>query len=188
MNIGIYGGSFNPIHNGHIRLAEALLTQLDEVWFLVSPRNPLKQQSELADDRRRYDMVRMALRRKPRLVASDFEFALPRPSYTWNTLQALERAYPDDTFTLIIGGDNWELFDRWYRHEDILKRYHIIIYPRSGFPSKDTPLPSGVSLIDAPLLPISSTEIRQKLKLHQSVDEWVPKDVIRYIREHELYQ
>ena len=109
---GLFGGSFNPIHRGHIHLARQLLRRahLDEVWFLVSPQNPLKQDMRLAPEEQRLEMVRIALRRFKRLSASDFEFPLPRPSYTWNTLQALSREYPDREFTLLIGGDNWERF------------------------------------------------------------------------------
>ena len=134
MNIGLFGGSFNPIHNGHVRLAKSLLQEaaLDEVWFLVSPQNPFKQDQQLLDDDKRLQLVRLALKEEPQLMASDFEFHLPKPSYTWNTLQALEQEYPERKFTLLIGGDNWEAFDKWYRYEDILKRYPIIVYPREG--------------------------------------------------------
>ena len=113
-SIGIFGGSFNPIHKGHVALARQLLrrAQLDEVWFLVSPQNPLKPQSLLLDDNMRLEMARLALKDEPHLVASDYEFHLPRPSYTWNTLQHLSQDYPQHRFTLIIGADNWQLFSR----------------------------------------------------------------------------
>ena len=119
---GIYGGSFNPIHNGHIAIARKMteLAGLDEVWLVVSPQNPLKERGDLLDDRLRLKMTRMALAPYPKLKASDFEFALPRPSYMWNTLQALSAAHPDREFTLLIGADNWEVFSRWYHHEDII--------------------------------------------------------------------
>ena len=112
---GIYGGSFNPIHNGHIAIARKMteLAGLDEVWLVVSPQNPLKERGDLLDDRLRLEMTRMALAPYPKLKASDFEFALPRPSYMWNTLQALSAAHPDREFTLLIGADNWEVFSRW---------------------------------------------------------------------------
>ena len=121
MNIGLFGGSFNPIHNGHVRLAKSLLQEaaLDEVWFLVSPQNPFKQDQQLLDDDKRLQLVRLALKEEPQLMASDFEFHLPKPSYTWNTLQALEQEYPERKFTLLIGGDNWEAFDKWYCYETI---------------------------------------------------------------------
>ena len=119
---GIYGGSFNPIHNGHIAIARKMteLAGLDEVWLVVSPQNPLKERGDLLDDRLRLEMTRMALAPYPKLKASDFEFALPRPSYMWNTLQALSAAHPDREFTLLIGADNWEVFSRWYHYEDII--------------------------------------------------------------------
>mgnify|MGYP003547974148 FL=1 len=112
---GIYGGSFNPVHNGHIALAHELrqLAGLDEIWFVVSPQNPLKTQASLLNDRKRLDMTRRALEPYPELVASNYEFALPRPSYMWHTLQSLSARYPDREFTLIIGADNWACFDRW---------------------------------------------------------------------------
>jgi len=129
---GIFGGSFNPIHNGHIALARQLLTTagLDEIWFMVTPQNPLKQAGNLLDDDVRLQLVRQALDGEPQLKASDFEFHLPRPSYTWNTLCALSRDYPDRQFVLIIGGDNWKLFPLWYRSADILANYTVVVYPR----------------------------------------------------------
>ena len=132
MNIGLFGGSFNPIHNGHVWLAKALLreTGLDEVWFMVSPKNPLKQNRQLLDDNQRFRLVQLALKDEPRLRPCDYEFHLPKPSYTWNTLQALKKDFPMHRFTLLIGGDNWQLFDQWYRYEDLLKEYPIVVYPR----------------------------------------------------------
>ena len=146
---GIFGGSFNPIHNGHIALAKTLLnvTGLDEIWFMVSPQNPLKQQAGLLDDTTRLEMARTALTGEPQLAACDYEFYLTRPSYTWSTLQHLSHDYPDRRFTLIIGADNWKMFGRWYRHEDILRHHDVVIYPRHGSivdqVEKFCPLPKG---------------------------------------------
>lgn len=122
---GIFGGSFNPIHNGHISLARQLRekAELDEVWLMVSPQNPLKQQADLLDDSLRMEMARRALEGVEGVIASDYEMYLPRPSYTWNTLQALSRDYPDREFVLLMGGDNLALFHRWYHYEDILRNY-----------------------------------------------------------------
>lgn len=162
MNIGLFGGSFNPIHNGHVRLAKSLLQEaaLDEVWFLVSPQNPFKQDQQLLDDDKRLQLVRLALKEEPQLMASDFEFHLPKPSYTWNTLQALEQEYPERKFTLLIGGDNWEAFDKWYRYEDILKRYPIIVYPREGSKVSGVKFQgSDIQIVETPLINISSTQI-----------------------------
>lgn len=163
---GIFGGSFNPIHIGHLALANYLCeySDLDEIWFLVSPHNPLKEQSDLWDDNLRLELVKLAVADYPRFHASDFEFHLPRPSYTVNTLDALQAACPEREFTLIIGADNWAIFPRWYKAIEILTRHRVIIYPRPGYSIDCEGLPSSVQVVDTPLLEISSTFIRQALK------------------------
>ena len=130
--IGIFGGSFNPIHLGHTALAAYICEQglVEEVWLMVSPQNPLKRDLTLLDENERLTMARLAVASYPMLQVSDFEFTLPRPSYTFHTLQALRAAYPDYEFTLIIGEDNWQNFHRWYRGEDIARETSIIVYPR----------------------------------------------------------
>ena len=131
--VGIFGGSYNPIHIGHLALANYLCEfgDLDEVWFMVSPQNPFKaHSSDLWDDNLRLELVRLAVEDYPKLQASDFEFHLPRPSYTIHTLDALQEAYPDHEFSLIIGEDNWQCFGRWYRGEEIARETPIIVYPR----------------------------------------------------------
>ena len=132
MQIGIYGGSFNPVHFGHVGLAKwvAEHTDLDEVWMMVSPNNPLKDSRELADEQVRLAGVRKAIEGIPHVVASDFEFHLPRPSYTANTLRALVAAYPQHTFSLIIGEDNLRILPRWREWEYIVANYRIFVYPR----------------------------------------------------------
>lgn len=178
---GIFGGSFNPIHMGHIGLARDILrlTHLHEVWFLVSPLNPFKQQAgDLIADRLRFDMVCRALATEPDLVASDYEFGLPRPSYTWQTLAHLREDYPDRLFTLIIGADNWLAFDRWAHPDDILRHHHIIVYPREGYPIDRASLPPRVTLVDTGLYPVSSTAVRRRVALGQSVDGLVPPAII----------
>lgn len=191
MNIGLFGGSFNPIHNGHVRLAKSLLQKaaLDEVWFLVSPQNPFKQDQQLLDDDKRLQLVRLALKEEPQLMASDFEFHLPKPSYTWNTLQELEREYPERKFTLLIGGDNWEAFDKWYRYEDILKRYPIIVYPREGSKVPGVKFQgSEIQIVETPLINISSTQIRQRLHEGKSVRGLVNTEVAMVIEQEHLYR
>ena len=175
MRIGLFGGSFNPIHYGHIRLARQLLAlaALDEVWFVVSPQNPLKQQTDLLDDDLRLQMVEMALQREKGLRASDIEFRLPRPSYTWNTLEALTNDYPERQFVLMIGGDNWAIFDKWYRADDIKQKFEIIVYTRT---------PGDPGFID-----ISSTAIRQRIRQGKDISRMVPKTVADYIKENGLY-
>ncbi|MBQ9215217.1 MAG: nicotinate-nucleotide adenylyltransferase [Prevotella sp.] len=178
---GIFGGSFNPIHNGHISLARQLKEKagLDEVWLMVSPQNPLKQNEDLLDDEKRLEMVRLALEGEEGLIASDYEMHLPKPSYTWNTLQALSKDYPEREFVLLIGGDNWALFDKWYHAEDIKQNYRIVVYPRKGAEEGI----EGVRLID-----ISSTDIRQRIKEGRGIRRLVPKAVADYIRKEGLYE
>ena len=172
---GIFGGSFNPIHNGHISLARQLKEKagLDEVWLMVSPLNPLKQGTELLDDEARLEMARRALKNEEGIIASDYEMHLPKPSYTWNTLQALSKDYPDREFVLMIGGDNWDHFDRWYRAEDIKTNYEIVVYTRT---------PGDPGFID-----ISSTEIRQRIREGKSIRKLVPRTVEAMIKKSGYY-
>ena len=191
MNIGLFGGSFNPIHNGHIRLARALLQEagLDEVWFMVSPQNPFKQNQQLLDDDKRFRLVQIALKDEPHLKACDFEFNLSKPSYTWNTLQALQETYPEDQFTLLIGGDNWAAFDKWYRYEDILQRYPIVVYPREGseVTGFEFQVPK-IKIVKTPLINISSTQIRQRIQAGKSVRGLVPTGVAMVLEQEHLYR
>ena len=160
---GIYGGSFNPIHIGHVCLAKALADSglVDEMWLLVSPQNPFKVDEHLLDDEKRLHLARLAVTDVPGVEVCDREFYLPRPSYMYNTLRALSREHPDREFVLVIGADNWERFSNWYRSQDILSAYRVIIYPRPGFDCQD--VPQGVTIADTPLLDISSTEIRYRI-------------------------
>lgn len=165
---GLFGGSFNPVHIGHLALANYLCEYggLDEVWFLVSPRNPLKQETDLWDDALRLELVRIATADYPRFRASDVEFHLPRPSYTIHALRTLQAEYPNREFSLIIGADNWGLFPRWHQADEILSRHKVVIYPRHGCPlPPTTDLPTGVYVAtEAPLMEISSTFIRRALR------------------------
>jgi nicotinate-nucleotide adenylyltransferase len=190
---GIYGGSFNPIHKGHIALARQMLDKglMDEVWFVVSPQNPLKQSNpDLLADEKRLEMARLALKNEPGMVAQDFEFHLPKPSYTWNTLQAMSAQYPDRQFILIIGADNWNLFPRWYHHQDILDHYSLVIYPREGTDIDASMLPENVKLLNAQLYKVSSTQIRQRIKEGKSVRNLIPKAILskalEYYKPHNL--
>lgn len=174
MKIGIYGGSFNPIHFGHIGLAEWVVenTDLDEVWLMVSPNNPLKDKNILANEQDRLIKAKEAIGEngirkttsEKRIVVSDFEFALPRPTYTANTLRALHEAYPENEFSLIIGEDNVAIFDKWREYQYILDHYRVLVYPRHN--CDPYPLPSAKDLRilhGAPYFDISSTEIRKGL-------------------------
>ena len=168
MKIGIYGGSFNPVHFGHVGLAQWVIgnTDLDELWLMVSPNNPLKPADGLAPEQERLSAVREAVKGISGLKASDFEFALPRPSYTADTLRALQAAYPQHEFTLVIGEDNIAIFTRWREYDYILANYRIFVYPRRGTMAFDASAVSNaksvVFLSSAPYFDVSSTEIRAK--------------------------
>ena len=178
--VGLFGGSFNPPHLGHIGLARTILEQqlVDEVWLMVSPQNPLNEQGELLDEFQRFELCQTAVEGEANILASNFEFALPRPSYTYATLEALEAAFPDHLFSLIIGGDNWAVFPKWAHWVEILANHEIIVYPRSGAPIDAATLPPTVHLVEAPLFPYSSTEIRQRLAEDQDVSEMLPAPII----------
>ncbi len=176
--VGIFGGSFNPIHTGHIALAKSLCEQahLDEIWFMVSPMNPFKKAAtDLLSDNLRLEMVQLALKDEPQLKACDYEFHLPKPSYTWHTLQAMSQDYPNIDFTLLIGGDNWAAFDKWYHYQDILAHYPIVVYPRQG--AKIGNVPEHVTIVTTPLLNISSTEIRNHIRDGKSIHGMVPQEI-----------
>ena len=173
MKIGIYGGSFNPVHFGHVGLAKWVIehTDLDELWLLVSPNNPLKPAGILAPENERLKAVREAIKDIPCLKASDFEFSLPRPSYTANTLRALQKAYPEHEFTLVIGEDNLAIFTQWREWEYILENFRIFVYPRksaisnqkSAISNQQSAIknaPNIIFLTSAPFFNISSTELR----------------------------
>lgn len=185
ISTGIFGGSFNPVHNGHIAIAKALLDGygLDEIWLVVSPQNPMKRQADLLDDATRLGIVRRAVAGEPRLHASGYEMVLPRPSYMWNTLSRMAADMPERSFTLLIGADNWQVFDRWYHHEDIMRNHRIVVYPRRGSEVDARSLPAGVTLADVPLLDISSTEIRRRVRSGEPVDGLVPDCVKETIIE-----
>jgi nicotinate-nucleotide adenylyltransferase len=188
--IGIYGGSFNPIHNGHIALARQFITAmaLDEVWFVVSPQNPFKVGEKLLDDDTRLAMVQQALVGEPQMRAADVEFHLPRPSYMWNTLEKLSEDNPDCEFVLLIGGDNWSSFSRWYKCDELLEHYRIAVYPREGDVIDEASLPANVSLLHAELLNISSTAIRKRLAKGMPVDDLIPPAALQMIMAEKLYQ
>lgn len=186
--VALFGGSFDPIHNGHLALADEVLSRglADEVWFMVTPQNPHKQGSALSDEQLRLQMVQLAIEGKCGVVASDFEFALPRPSYTLNTLNALDEAFPGKEFSLLIGADNWAKFDRWYKGDEILSRYGVIVYPRD---SECRPqLPAGVLWLPAKLYDVSSTMVRAAVAAGEDVAHLVPPAVAQFIKENGMYE
>lgn len=201
MKIGIFGGTYNPVHLGHTALANYIcnLGLVDEVWLMVSPQNPFKQDHQLLDEAVRYRLVTLAVRDFPRLRASDFEFRLPRPSYTYVTLHELAIAYPDDTFSLIIGADNWAKFPAWRNSADILAHYPVIVYPREmvsgerlvisdGDSDGDATNANPIFLPSAPLYPISSTAIRCALAAGDDVSPWLDPAVHDEIIRQGLYR
>jgi len=207
MRIGIYGGSFNPIHQGHISLARDICQAglIHQVWLMVSPLNPLKQdqQSDLLHHSLRVRMAELALAEEPQLFASDFETHLPIPSYTINTLHALREAYPQHEFVLIVGEDNWERFHHWYHADEIRRDYDIIVYGRkSNTPADNAPTQEAKVQVyphgkrkrtlrrKFKLYPISSTDIRQALKENNMAlaSAWLHPAVLQFIQEHQLYR
>ena len=184
----IFGGSFDPIHNGHIALARAVRDRglADDVWFLITPLNPHKQGKQLTDENLRLQMAQLALAGEEALTASDFEFSLPRPTYTINTLDALEKACPGREFLLLMGADNWYKIDKWYKSEEILARFGIIVYPRDG--EEVPPLPPQARWLDSALYDISSTEIRNAVATGADMSQWLHPDVQALINQENLYK
>ena len=188
MKIGIFSGSFNPIHLGHTRLAAFIRQQagLDEVWLMVSPNNPLKVASELMDEKLRYHLAQLATAELEGIRPSDFEFHLPKPSYTIHTLEQLTAAYPQHQFSLIIGSDNMAIFHKWKDWQRILALYPIIVYPREGddLAALKQLYPMMHVIEGAPLLNISATEIRAHLQDDTLLREWLHPDVATCLRMH----
>ncbi|WP_459187514.1 nicotinate (nicotinamide) nucleotide adenylyltransferase [Parabacteroides sp. APC149_11_2_Y6] len=179
LKTGIYSGSFNPIHIGHLALANWLCEfgGMDEIWFLVTPHNPLKKRDELMDDNLRYQMVKAAVGDYSKFKASDFEFNLPKPTYTITTLRSLQQAYPDRDFHLIIGADNWASIEQWKDYQALLSEFPILIYPRKGFDIRILEHYSHIRQVDAPLIEISSTFIRQALNTGKDVRFFIPEAI-----------
>lgn len=190
-NIGVMGGSFNPVHIGHLLLAD-YLTQfagLDEVWLMLSPLNPIKASpEELIDDRSRLQMLRIACRHTPAVKPCDVELTMPRPSYSIDSLSRLAELNPDCRLHLIIGSDNWLIFDRWRDWQEIISRFSPIIYPRPGYDIDPDFLPEGVSLIKAPTFDISSTFLREAIASGHDMRPYLPEGVWDYITTHNLYK
>lgn len=191
MNIAIYSGSFNPIHTGHAMLASwccQFCPDIDEVWLMVSPQNPLKRDKTSAPQEQRLEMVRIVAEGCTGVRASDFEFSLPLPSYTYRTLRALHERYPEHTFRLLTGADNWLLFDRWRDSQKIIDEFGLLIYPRPGYPVDTAVLPEGVRyLANAPQIEISSSFIRESIAASLNMNYFLPSSVYRYIIENKIY-
>jgi len=191
MRIGIYSGSFNPIHLGHQQLAGYLIENklVDEVWFVVSPCNPLKNQEDLIDEYIRLEMVVFAISDQHGLKASDIEFSMPIPSYSIDTLHELSLQNPDFQFKLIIGSDNALVFDQWKDYKELLNEYPVLVYPRSGhdFAEVAQKYPQ-MQLLNTPYYDISSTQIRELIAHKKDVTNWLHPSVYQFIVENNLYK
>jgi nicotinate-nucleotide adenylyltransferase len=189
MQIGLFFGSFNPIHNGHLIIAQSALesTQIQELWFVVSPQNPFKKNKNLLHEFDRLDMVRLAIEDNDRFRASDIEFHMPRPSYTIDTLIYLKEQFPDKQFKLIIGGDNLAILPKWKNNERILEDFGLIVYPRPGSNHPELSGHPNVTYIEAPLMSISATYIRKCIRNEQSIRYLVPDSVSEMISRRKFF-
>ena len=178
----LYFGSFNPIHIGHLAIANYLVeyTGVNELWFVVTPHNPLKKSSTLIDDRVRQYLVQLAIGNYPKFRVSDIEFYLSKPNYTINTLTHLSEKFPDYNFSILIGGDNLETFHKWKNYDVILKNYKIYVYRRPGCEVVEYEN-SNIEIVDAPLIEISSSFIRESIRQGKDVRFFMPEEVARYI-------
>ena len=189
-NIGLFFGSFNPIHTGHMIIANIMAenTKLDKVWFVVSPQNPFKPAKGLLHEFDRYEMVKAAIADNYKLQVSDVEFTLPKPSYTIDTLTVLVEKNPHKKFSVIIGEDNLANFEKWKNHDQILQLYGLYVYPRPDVTNSNLKRHPNVTLVEAPLLDISATYIRQCIKDNKSIRYLVPEPVEQLIRLRSFYK
>ena len=192
MNIAVYSGSFNPIHNAHIALSRFIVDHkprgIEQVWLMVTPRNPLKPYAEMVPDSDRLEMTRLACKELNNIMVSDFEIKLNPPFYSLKTLNKLSEKYPQHKFHLVIGADNWHSITQWYKPEEIISNYGLIIYPRPGFSINSNTLPENVIFLsDAPLSTISSTEVRKLIAQGEDVSSLIPTSVANFIQKHNLY-
>lgn len=194
MNVLLYGGSFDPVHNGHALVASYALEWgksqglWDTLWFLPSARNPLKKRDASASGPKRLEMCSLLSESIPGTKVCDFELNRPAPSYTIDTLRALREVYPHIGFRILVGADNWELFDSWREHQAILEEFGVALYPRPGYEIKQSRLPEGaVWIAGAPLSRLSSTSIRKKMAMGENVDAYVPAAVQEYLKNKKIY-
>ncbi|TXI14605.1 MAG: nicotinate-nucleotide adenylyltransferase [Pedobacter sp.] len=189
MRIGLFFGSFNPIHTGHLIIAGYMAghTALDQVWLVVSPHNPLKEKSDLINTYDRLEMVRIATENAKNIKVSDIELRLPQPSYTIDTLTHLHEKYPEHQFVLIMGSDNLNSLKKWKNYEIILRDYSIYVYPRPGFTETELAKHPAVTMTQTPLMELSATFIRKAIREKKNVQFFVPDAVIDFIESKNLY-
>lgn len=190
MNVGLYFGSFNPIHVGHLIIANYIIqnTNLEQVWFVISPQNPLKKSSSLLNEYHRLYLVQVSIEDEPSLKASDIEFRLPKPSYTIDTLTYLTEKYPSHKFTVIMGSDSYQNLPEWKNYQQLLKDYPVVVYERPGFRSENIYDGAHVDFLKAPLLEISSTYIRKIIREGKSIRYLVPEKVRLEIERNGYYR
>lgn len=190
MRIGLYFGSFNPVHTGHMIIANHMLNfcPVDQLWMIVSPHNPHKDKKSLAKDYDRLHLVHLAIGVNSKIIASNVEFSLPKPSYTIDTLTYLKEKYPTHEFSLIMGGDNLGSFHKWKNYEQILNHHKIFVYRRPSFDVGELQNHRQVEILEAPLLNISSSFIRDLRKKGKSIQYLVPQAVFEYIDANNLYK
>ncbi len=191
-NIGLYFGTFNPIHIGHLAIANhmAEYSDLDEIWMVVTPHNPFKKKSTLLDNHHRFEMVYRATESYPKLKPSDVEFSLPQPNYTVHTLAHLQEIHPENQFHLIMGEDNLKGFHKWKNYEVILENHHIYVYPRISEGSIEHQFKDNQKIhkVDAPIMEISSTFIRKSIAEGKNIQPLLPKEVWEYIDQMNFYK
>ena len=187
---GLYFGSFNPIHIGHLAIAGFMLeySGIDQLWFVVSPQNPLKEKKSLLAGHHRLELVRQAVEADDRNRVSDIEFKMPVPSYTIDTLAYLEEKHPDITFYLVMGADGLKSFNRWKHAKLICGKYHRLVYPRPGISADEILSHPNVTLVDAPMMEISSSFIRDAIRKGKDTRYFLPEKVYRYIKEMHFYE
>ena len=190
MKIGLFFGSFNPIHIGHMAIANYMLeyTDLDKIWFVVSPQNPMKNKLSLLDEKQRLHMVNIAIGDNNKYKASNIEFKLPKPSYTINTLIHLNEKYPNYKFVLIMGADNLKSFHKWKNYEEILKHHELYVYPRVNSDGESLKGHAKVKYVNAPVMEISATEIRQGIKEKKDLRYFLGNDVWQYLKSMHFYE
>ena len=188
--VGIYSGSFNPIHHGHVMLANYLVefADLDELWFVVTPQNPLKQKEDLLDDDERLKMVQLAVGDDPRFHVSDIEMHLPRPSYTINTLTSLSEQCPDCKFIFICGMDSLQNLKNWREYQKILDNYELLVFPREGYDGGELINYPSVTVLKTPIVEVSSTFIRQCIKEGRDVRHFMPEKAFAYLKANRFYE
>lgn len=190
MKIGLFFGSFNPIHIGHLAIANYITeySDLDELWLIISPQNPLKNKKSLLNEYDRYQMVELALSESDKIKPSDIEFRLPKPSYTIDTLTYLRERFPSHQFVLIMGTDNFDSFHKWKNYELILKDYQLLVYPRPGYSLGQYENHPNIQQINAPLMEISSSFIRKAIKNDKNLRYFLPNAVYNYIQQMNFYK